>query len=100
VPQGYGVEPDQLAQAASRFAAEGDAVGTLADAVENPAGRLGLHFADATARYQQLFALVSASAKAMSSAAAGVSHRLGDVAGAYTHHDQESRHHVNRARGD
>ena len=94
MPEGFGVEPGQVTQAASQFKTEGEAIGQLAGKVEHPTvstGQVGRHFQAVAEPYAQMFKLVNDSVKSFGSAANSISVQLNDVATAYAHTDENAR---------
>jgi hypothetical protein len=94
MPDGFGVEPGQVQQAATQFRTEGEAIGQLAGKVEHPAvstGQVGRHFQAVAEPYAAMFTLVNASVKSFGSASVATSVQLGDVATAYSNTDASAQ---------
>lgn len=94
MPEGFGVEPGQVTQAANQFKTEGEAIGQLAGKVEHPTvskGQVGRHFEAVAQPYAQMFSLVNASVKSFGSASGAISVQLNDVAASYSRTDDNAR---------
>jgi hypothetical protein len=94
MPEGFGVEPGQVQQAATQFKTEGEAIGQLAGKVEHPTvskGQVGRHFEAVAEPYAQMFTLVNTSVKSFGSAAVATSVQLNDVATSYSGTDEGGR---------
>jgi hypothetical protein len=90
MPEGFGVEPGQVTQAATQFKTEGEAIGQLAGKVEHPAvskGQVGRHFEQVAEPYAQMFTLINSSVKSFGSASIATSVQLNDVAASYSNTD-------------
>ncbi len=90
MPEGFGVDPGQVTQAANQFKTEGETIVQLAGKVEHPTvstGQVGRHFQAVAEPYAQMFSLVNASVKSFGSAATAISVQLNDVAASYSQMD-------------
>ena len=94
MPEGFGVEPGQVQQAATQFKTEGEAIGQLAGKIEHPTvskGQVGRHFEAVAEPYAQMFTVVNTSVKSFGSAAVATSVQLNDVATSYSSSDEGGR---------
>jgi cytochrome c551/c552 len=94
MPDGYGVDPGQVSQAANQFRTEGEAIGQLAAKIEHPAvgaGQVGRHFQQVAEQYKGIFTLLNASVKSFGSASVQTSTQLSDVAQSYSGTEESNR---------
>src|SRR5256885_15761623 len=94
MPEGFGVEPGQVQQAAGQFQKEGEAIGQYAGKVEHPTvskGQVGRHFEAVAEPDAQMFTQGDTAGKSFGGAAGATSTQLNDVATSYSSTDESGK---------